>query len=106
MKDGDGKRTFELALIVTMSCHPWDLNVKKKNHQISRNKTLLLLVCLVSKLCGNQLQAQVAPNDQRTCYANPPNAMSHLFQAQVNTPNLKSHHMRTLQLVSLNLRWL
>ncbi|MBW0481757.1 hypothetical protein O181_021472 [Austropuccinia psidii MF-1] len=24
MNDGDGKRTFKLGLIVTMSCHPWD----------------------------------------------------------------------------------
>ncbi|MBW0504918.1 hypothetical protein O181_044633 [Austropuccinia psidii MF-1] len=28
MKDGDGKRTFKLGLIVTMSCHPWDSNAK------------------------------------------------------------------------------
>ncbi|MBW0537621.1 hypothetical protein O181_077336 [Austropuccinia psidii MF-1] len=24
MKDGNGKRTFELGPIITMSCHPWD----------------------------------------------------------------------------------
>ncbi|MBW0588456.1 hypothetical protein O181_128171 [Austropuccinia psidii MF-1] len=28
MKDGDGKRTFELGPIVTMSCHRWDSNTK------------------------------------------------------------------------------
>ncbi|MBW0584546.1 hypothetical protein O181_124261, partial [Austropuccinia psidii MF-1] len=28
MKDGDGKRKFELGLIVTMSCHRWDSNAK------------------------------------------------------------------------------
>ncbi|MBW0581798.1 hypothetical protein O181_121513, partial [Austropuccinia psidii MF-1] len=28
MKDGDGKSTFELGLIVTMSCHRWDSNAK------------------------------------------------------------------------------
>ncbi|MBW0552618.1 hypothetical protein O181_092333 [Austropuccinia psidii MF-1] len=28
MKDGDGKRTFELGPIVTMSCHPWNSNAK------------------------------------------------------------------------------
>ncbi|MBW0560440.1 hypothetical protein O181_100155, partial [Austropuccinia psidii MF-1] len=28
MKDGNGKRTFELGLIVTMSCHRWDSNAK------------------------------------------------------------------------------
>ncbi|MBW0493512.1 hypothetical protein O181_033227 [Austropuccinia psidii MF-1] len=28
MKDGDGKRTFELGPMVTMSCHPWDSNAK------------------------------------------------------------------------------
>ncbi|MBW0504172.1 hypothetical protein O181_043887 [Austropuccinia psidii MF-1] len=32
MKDGDGKRTFELGLIVTMSCHRWDLNAKVKQN--------------------------------------------------------------------------
>ncbi|MBW0512593.1 hypothetical protein O181_052308 [Austropuccinia psidii MF-1] len=30
MKDGDGKRTFELGWIVTMSCHPLDLNSKEQ----------------------------------------------------------------------------
>ncbi|MBW0490352.1 hypothetical protein O181_030067 [Austropuccinia psidii MF-1] len=29
MKDGNGKRTFELGMIVTTSCHPWDSNVKQ-----------------------------------------------------------------------------
>ncbi|MBW0571641.1 hypothetical protein O181_111356, partial [Austropuccinia psidii MF-1] len=33
MKDGDGKRTFELGPIVTMSCHPWDSNTKLKQNQ-------------------------------------------------------------------------
>ncbi|MBW0512308.1 hypothetical protein O181_052023 [Austropuccinia psidii MF-1] len=33
MKDGDGKRTFELGLIVTMSYHPWDSNAKVKPNQ-------------------------------------------------------------------------
>ncbi|MBW0582568.1 hypothetical protein O181_122283 [Austropuccinia psidii MF-1] len=28
MKDGNGKRTFELGPIITMSCHPWDSNAK------------------------------------------------------------------------------
>ncbi|MBW0510416.1 hypothetical protein O181_050131 [Austropuccinia psidii MF-1] len=28
MKDGNGKRTFELGPIVTMSCHSWDSNAK------------------------------------------------------------------------------
>ncbi|MBW0485863.1 hypothetical protein O181_025578 [Austropuccinia psidii MF-1] len=28
MKDGNGKRTFKLGPIVTMSCHPWDSNTK------------------------------------------------------------------------------
>ncbi|MBW0480183.1 hypothetical protein O181_019898, partial [Austropuccinia psidii MF-1] len=32
MKDGDGERTFQLGPIVTMSCHPWDSNAKKKTH--------------------------------------------------------------------------
>ncbi|MBW0559546.1 hypothetical protein O181_099261 [Austropuccinia psidii MF-1] len=33
MKDGNGKRTFKLGLIVTMSCHPWDSNTKLKQNQ-------------------------------------------------------------------------
>ncbi|MBW0564932.1 hypothetical protein O181_104647 [Austropuccinia psidii MF-1] len=32
IKDGNGKRTFELGLIVTMSCHPWDSNVKVSSY--------------------------------------------------------------------------
>ncbi|MBW0484525.1 hypothetical protein O181_024240 [Austropuccinia psidii MF-1] len=39
MKDGNGKRTFELGLIVTISCHPWDSKAKNKTHQIPPNKT-------------------------------------------------------------------
>ncbi|MBW0484205.1 hypothetical protein O181_023920 [Austropuccinia psidii MF-1] len=29
MKDDNGKRTFKLGPIVTMSCHPWDSNAKQ-----------------------------------------------------------------------------
>ncbi|MBW0543958.1 hypothetical protein O181_083673 [Austropuccinia psidii MF-1] len=43
MKDGDGKRTFKLGLIVTMSCHRWDSNAKNKTHLIPPNKTLPFL---------------------------------------------------------------
>ncbi|MBW0590241.1 hypothetical protein O181_129956, partial [Austropuccinia psidii MF-1] len=64
MKDGNGERTFELGPIFTMSCHQWDSNAKNKNPQIPPDKTLPFLVCLVSKPCGNPLQAQVAPNGQ------------------------------------------
>ncbi|MBW0572804.1 hypothetical protein O181_112519, partial [Austropuccinia psidii MF-1] len=32
MKDGDGERTFELGLIITMSCHQWDSNAKVKQN--------------------------------------------------------------------------
>ncbi|MBW0537659.1 hypothetical protein O181_077374 [Austropuccinia psidii MF-1] len=70
MKDGNGKRTFELGPIVTMSCHLWDSNSKNKTNQILRNKTLPFLVCLKSKLRGNQPQARVAPNE--TSQANEP----------------------------------
>ncbi|MBW0593413.1 hypothetical protein O181_133128, partial [Austropuccinia psidii MF-1] len=55
MKDGHGKRKFELGPIVTMSCHQWDSNAK----------TLPFLVCLASKPRGNPLQARVAPDGQR-----------------------------------------
>ncbi|MBW0573405.1 hypothetical protein O181_113120 [Austropuccinia psidii MF-1] len=66
MKDGDGKKTLELGPIVTMSCHPWNSNAKNKTHQIPHDKTHPFLICLESKLRGNPLQAQVAPNGQRT----------------------------------------
>ncbi|MBW0518043.1 hypothetical protein O181_057758 [Austropuccinia psidii MF-1] len=35
MKDGNGKRTFGLGPIVTMSFHPWDSNAKNKTQQDS-----------------------------------------------------------------------
>ncbi|MBW0523845.1 hypothetical protein O181_063560 [Austropuccinia psidii MF-1] len=35
MKDGNGKRTFDLGLIVTMSCHPWDSNAKLEQNQLN-----------------------------------------------------------------------
>ncbi|MBW0582203.1 hypothetical protein O181_121918 [Austropuccinia psidii MF-1] len=66
MKDGDGKRTFKLGPIATMSCHRWDSNAK----------TLPFLVCLASKPRSNPLQAQVAPNGLRNYSANPPKPMS------------------------------
>ncbi|MBW0582912.1 hypothetical protein O181_122627, partial [Austropuccinia psidii MF-1] len=41
MKDGDGKRTFKLWLIVTMSCHHWDSNAKVNSPvpSLPRNQT-------------------------------------------------------------------
>ncbi|MBW0542027.1 hypothetical protein O181_081742 [Austropuccinia psidii MF-1] len=39
MKDGNGKRTFDIGPIVTMSCHPWDSNAKVSFHFRSRNHT-------------------------------------------------------------------
>ncbi|MBW0530815.1 hypothetical protein O181_070530 [Austropuccinia psidii MF-1] len=76
MKDGDGKRTFELWMMVTMSCHPWDSSTKSKTHLIPLEKTLPFPVCLASKLRCNPLQAQVGPNSRRTYSASPPNTMS------------------------------
>ncbi|MBW0529072.1 hypothetical protein O181_068787 [Austropuccinia psidii MF-1] len=63
MKDGNGKRTFKLGLIITMSCHPWDSNAKNKTHQTPPNKTHPFNVYLASKPRGNPLLAQVAPNE-------------------------------------------
>ncbi|MBW0558216.1 hypothetical protein O181_097931 [Austropuccinia psidii MF-1] len=77
MKDGDGKKTFKLGPIVTMSCHQGDSNVK--------------IICIASKPHGNPLQALVAPDGQRNYSANPPEQKSHLFLAQVHPPN----HLRT-----------
>ncbi|MBW0543011.1 hypothetical protein O181_082726 [Austropuccinia psidii MF-1] len=99
IKDGNGKRTFKLGPILTMSCHPWDSNAKNKTNQIPCNKTLPFLVCLASKLHGNQPQAGVVPNGRRTYSVNTPKPISHLFLARVHPPN----HMRTFQLASLNL---
>ncbi|MBW0554103.1 hypothetical protein O181_093818, partial [Austropuccinia psidii MF-1] len=52
MRDGDGKRTFELGPI-------------NKTHLIPPDKTLPFLVWLARKPCGNPLQGQVAPDGQR-----------------------------------------
>ncbi|MBW0518161.1 hypothetical protein O181_057876, partial [Austropuccinia psidii MF-1] len=60
-------------------------------------------ICPVSKLRSNPLQARVPPDGQRTYSATPDNMMSHLLQAQVKPQNLNYHHMRTIQLLSLNL---
>ncbi|MBW0561503.1 hypothetical protein O181_101218 [Austropuccinia psidii MF-1] len=62
MKDGDGKRKFELGPIVTMACHPWDSNAKNTTHLIPPDKTHPLHLCLASKPRGNPLQARVAPD--------------------------------------------
>ncbi|MBW0548162.1 hypothetical protein O181_087877 [Austropuccinia psidii MF-1] len=92
MKDGNGERTFELGPIVTMSCHRWDPNAKKKTPKIPPDNTLPFLVCLTSKPRGNPLQARVVPDGQRHYSANPPKPKSHLFLAQVHPPN----HLRTI----------
>ncbi|MBW0482954.1 hypothetical protein O181_022669 [Austropuccinia psidii MF-1] len=63
MKDGDGKRTFKLGPIITMSCHQWDSNAKNKTPLIPPDKTLPFLLFLSSKPRGNPLQARVAPNE-------------------------------------------
>ncbi|MBW0591473.1 hypothetical protein O181_131188 [Austropuccinia psidii MF-1] len=99
MKDGNGKWTFKLGPIVTMSCHRWDSNAKSKTHQIPPDKTLLFLVCLASKPRGNPLQARVAPDGQRNYSENPPEQKSHLFLARVHPPN----HQRTFRLLVLPL---
>ncbi|MBW0575171.1 hypothetical protein O181_114886, partial [Austropuccinia psidii MF-1] len=75
---------------------------QKQNPPNPPNKTLPFLVCLASKHHGNALQVRVAPDDQRNYSANPPEPKSYLFLAQVPPPN----HLRTIQLVSQNLRWL
>ncbi|MBW0570432.1 hypothetical protein O181_110147 [Austropuccinia psidii MF-1] len=86
MKNGDGKRTFELGPIVTLSCHRWDSNAKNKTPRIPPEKTFPFLVCLASKPRSNPLQAQVAPNCQRDYSANPPEPKSHLFLPQYILP--------------------
>ncbi|MBW0470181.1 hypothetical protein O181_009896 [Austropuccinia psidii MF-1] len=63
MKHGNGRRTFDLGPIVTISCQPWDSNAKNKTNQIPCDKTHWFLVILASKLRGNRLQAPVAPNE-------------------------------------------
>ncbi|MBW0538611.1 hypothetical protein O181_078326 [Austropuccinia psidii MF-1] len=63
MKDGNGKRTFELGPIVTISSHPWDSNAKNKTHLIPPDKTHPFNVCLASKPRSNPLLARVAPDE-------------------------------------------
>ncbi|MBW0464862.1 hypothetical protein O181_004577 [Austropuccinia psidii MF-1] len=91
MKDGNGKRSFKLGPIVTMSCYPWDSDVKvsnlsppqlislygiiltffhysySKTNQNPHHKTLLFLVYLASKL-----QAQMAPDCLKPSQPNDP----------------------------------
>ncbi|MBW0469224.1 hypothetical protein O181_008939 [Austropuccinia psidii MF-1] len=55
MKHGNGKRTFELGLIVTHG-------IQTPKHRKKQTKSPIPN-CLMSKLCGNQLQAQVAPDE-------------------------------------------
>ncbi|MBW0526137.1 hypothetical protein O181_065852 [Austropuccinia psidii MF-1] len=50
MKDGNGGRTFALALIITMCCHPWDSNAKLSlsslTHFSSCNHTDSFSLCI------------------------------------------------------------
>ncbi|MBW0590810.1 hypothetical protein O181_130525, partial [Austropuccinia psidii MF-1] len=39
MKDGNGKRTFKLGLIVTMSCNQWDSNAKNQSPPTRRSRS-------------------------------------------------------------------
>ncbi|MBW0498710.1 hypothetical protein O181_038425 [Austropuccinia psidii MF-1] len=75
---------------------------QKQNPPNPPDKTQPFNVCLASKPCGNPLLARGPPNGPRTYSTNPPNTMSELFLARVHPPN----HLRTLQLVSQNQRWL
>ncbi|MBW0493216.1 hypothetical protein O181_032931 [Austropuccinia psidii MF-1] len=48
IKDGNGKRTFDLGPIVTMSCHPWDSNAKVKSNQpnpLQQDSPIPILPC-------------------------------------------------------------
>ncbi|MBW0521312.1 hypothetical protein O181_061027 [Austropuccinia psidii MF-1] len=51
---------------------PWHSNSNNQTHQIPHNKTLLSLACLASRPRSNSLQAQVAPDGQRTYPADEP----------------------------------
>ncbi|MBW0528334.1 hypothetical protein O181_068049 [Austropuccinia psidii MF-1] len=112
MKDGDGKRTFKLGLIVTMSCDPWDSNFKVRayfsslTHFSSYNHTNNSSLP-IEQIPPNPLR-QETPVPHMTQNSGATNCRTKwhlmvgglvpqtLFQAQVNPPNLKSHHMRTL----------
>ncbi|MBW0533288.1 hypothetical protein O181_073003 [Austropuccinia psidii MF-1] len=85
MKDGDGKRTFELGPIVT---------IIKPTESPQQDSPVQRIPC-------KQTPRQPTPGP-RTYSANPPNTMSHLFLAQVHHLN----HLRTLQLMSQSQRWL
>ncbi|MBW0555519.1 hypothetical protein O181_095234 [Austropuccinia psidii MF-1] len=103
MKDGNGERTFKLGLIVTMSCYPWDSNAKKQTNQIPRDKTLLFLVCLASKLLCNRPLAQVAPSGWRTYSAPPIPGLSPSSEPHEDVPTYFPHlSFSNVQLVPLH----
>ncbi|MBW0551763.1 hypothetical protein O181_091478 [Austropuccinia psidii MF-1] len=66
MKDGNGKRTFELGPIVTMSCHPFDSHDNNKTHQIPRNITHPFHICLTRKPHGTQWSEDLLDGKQPT----------------------------------------
>ncbi|MBW0548200.1 hypothetical protein O181_087915 [Austropuccinia psidii MF-1] len=91
MKDGDGKRTFKLGPIVTNG-----IQTPKTKPPESPPK----------RLSHSQfaLRANPTATHSRPKWhpMNPPKPKSHLFLARVHPPN----HLRTIRLVSQNLRWL
>ncbi|MBW0533130.1 hypothetical protein O181_072845 [Austropuccinia psidii MF-1] len=95
MSYGNGERTFKLGPIVTMSCHPWDSNAKNKTHGIPPTR-------ITHSMSASQANPAETHSWPKWHPMNPPNTMGHLFLARVNPPN----HLRTLQLMSQNQRWL
>ncbi|MBW0472942.1 hypothetical protein O181_012657 [Austropuccinia psidii MF-1] len=63
MKDGDGKRTFELGPIVTISCHPWDSNAKDLFHGKEATFPLLISTFDSSELTLSPFVEPSHPNE-------------------------------------------
>ncbi|MBW0505971.1 hypothetical protein O181_045686 [Austropuccinia psidii MF-1] len=86
MKDGNGKRTFALWLLVTMSCYPWDSNTKQTPRQPTPG------------LSGSQWSEDLFHEPSQ--HNEPPIP----GPSQASDSQLPSHE--TILLLSLNLRWL
>ncbi|MBW0471803.1 hypothetical protein O181_011518 [Austropuccinia psidii MF-1] len=62
MKDGNGKRTFKLEPIVTMSCHPWNSNTKVKQNPLNPPQQDSPIPCMPS----NQSPWKLTPGPHGT----------------------------------------
>ncbi|MBW0571787.1 hypothetical protein O181_111502 [Austropuccinia psidii MF-1] len=113
MKDGDGKRTFELRPIVTMSCHPWDSNTKVSFDFRSRNHTDFFPLRIEQNPLNPPQQDSPVPHmpcEQTPRQPTPGRSSTQWSEdlscepSQHNEPPIPG--LRMFQLVSQKLRWL